>query len=136
MGFAVHLGAQNLTSPRLTGDAWKLEAKGEAAEARSQLQKAAEGAPNDPLALEAYAEFLAYHRDPGARGEYEKLLQLYSSNGASPGERAKIARRLVELDLMAGDRASAEAHLEAFRFCGWKWSDPACRSHPAAVQFY
>ena len=35
MGFAVHLGAQNLTSPKLTGEAWKLEAKGEAAEARS-----------------------------------------------------------------------------------------------------
>jgi len=118
MGFAVHLGAQNLTSPKLTGEAWKLEAKGEAAEARSQLLKAAMGAPNDPLALGAYAEFLAYHRDPGARGEYEKLLQLLSRNGASAGERAKVARRLVELDLLAGDRASAETHLEAFRSSG------------------
>jgi hypothetical protein len=118
MGFVVHLGAQNPTSPRLAGEAWKLEAKGDAAEARSQLQKAAEGAPKNPLALEAYAEFLAYHRDPGARGEYEKLLRLYSSNGASPGERVKVARRLVELDLMAGDRASAQTHLEAFRSAG------------------
>src|ERR1700712_128828 len=90
MGFALHLGAQNLTSPRLPGEAWKLEAKGDAAEARGQLQKAAEAAPNDPLALEAYAEFLAHHRDPTARGEYEKLSQLLSRNGASPGERAKI----------------------------------------------
>jgi len=118
MGFAIHLGAQNLTSPRLSGEAWKLEAKGEGAEARSQLQKAAESAPDDPLALEAYAEFLAYHRDPAARGEYQKLLQLFSGNGASPGERAKVARRLVELDLMAGDRAAAQTHLEAFRSSG------------------
>src|SRR5579863_4534644 len=86
IGFAVHLGAQSLTSPRLSGEAWKLEARGDAAEARSQLQKASESAPNDPLALEAYAEFLAYHRDPAARVEYEKLLQLYSNSGASPAE--------------------------------------------------
>ena len=118
MGFAVHLGAQNLTSPRLPGEAWKLEAKGEAGEARSQLQKATEGSPNDPLALLAYAEFLAHHRDPAARAEYARLLQLYSSNGASPGEWAKAARRLVELDLIAGDRTAAQTHLEAFRSAG------------------
>jgi len=118
MGFGVHLGAQGLNSPRLTGEAWKLEARGEAAEARSQLQRASEGAPNDPLALEAYAEFLAHHRDPAARVQYEKLLQLYSNNGASPAARAKVARRLVELDLTAGDRASAQTHLEAFRSAG------------------
>ena len=68
--------------------------------------------------MEAYAQFLAYHRDPAARGEYEKLLQLLSRNGASSGERAKVARRLMELDLMAGDRAGAETHLEAFRSSG------------------
>ena len=118
MGFAVHLGAQNLTSPRLSGEAWKLEAKGEAAEARSQLQKAAESAPDDPLALQAYAEFLSDHRNPAARAEYGKLLEIFSRNGASPAERAKVARRLVELDLLSGDRAAAQTHLEAFRSSG------------------
>src|ERR1700691_2165874 len=106
---AVGFGVRTLPAQTLTGEAWKLEAKGEAAEARIQLQKAAEDAPNDPLAREAYAQFLAHHRDPAARGEYEKLLQLYSNNGASPAERAKVARRLAELDLMAGGRASAES---------------------------
>jgi len=111
-------GVQNLPAQTLTGEAWKLEAKGDAAEAHSQLQKAAEGAANDPLALQAYADFLAHHRDPGARAAYEKLLQLYGNNGASPAERVKVARRLVELDLMAGDRAAAQTHLEAFRAAG------------------
>jgi tetratricopeptide (TPR) repeat protein len=115
---ALGFGGHYLPAQTLTGEAWKLEAKGDAAEARNQLQKATEGAPNNPLALEAYAEFLGHHRDPGARGAYEKLLQLYSNNGASPAERAKVARRLVELDLMAGDRAAAQTHLEAFRSAG------------------
>src|ERR1700691_2361222 len=115
---AVGFGVRTLPAQTLTGEAWKLEAKGEAAEARIQLQKAAEDAPNDPLAREAYAQFLAHHRDPAARGEYEKLLQLYSNNGASPAERAKVARRLVEVDLTAGDRAAAETHLAAFRSAG------------------
>src|SRR4051812_15166944 len=118
IGFSVHLGAQTPASPRLTGEAWKLEAQGDGAEAGSQLQKAADSAPNDPLALQAYAEFLAYHRNQDARGVYEKLLQLFARNGASPNERARVARRLVELDLIAGDRASAETHLEAYRSAG------------------
>jgi len=110
--------AYNLAAQNLTGEAWKLEVKGDAAEARDQLRKAAESAPNDPLALEAYADFLAHHRDPAARGAYEKLWTLLNRNGASAGERAKLARRLVELDLIAGDRASAEKHLDGFRSAG------------------
>ncbi len=112
------LGVHHLDAQSLTGDAWKLEAKGDAAEAREQLQKAANASPNDPLALEAYAEFLGEHRDPAARAAYEKLWQLLNRNGANPAERAKAARRLAELDLLAGDRASAEKHLDAFRSAG------------------
>lgn len=115
---AMEFGVHHLDAQNLTGDAWKLEAKGDAAEAREQLQKAADASPNDPLALEAYAEFLGQHRDPAARGAYEKLWQLLSRNGASAAERAKTARRLVELDLLAGDRESAEKHLDAFRSAG------------------
>ena len=61
-----------------------MELKGDGAEARTQLQRAANAAPNDPLALEAYAEFLDHHRDPQARATYEKLRQLLARNGASP----------------------------------------------------
>ena len=103
---AMGFGAQNLAAQNLTGEAWKLEAKGEAAEARDQLQRAAAAAPNNPLALEAYAEFLGHHRDPAARDAYEKVWQLLSRNGASANERARVARRLAELDLLAGDRAA------------------------------
>jgi tetratricopeptide (TPR) repeat protein len=115
---AMEFGVHHLDAQTLTGDAWKLEAKGDAAEAREQLQKAADAAPNNPLALEAYAEFLGQHRDPAARAAYEKLWQLLSRNGANPAERAKAARRLTELDLLAGDRESAEKHLQAFRSAG------------------
>ncbi len=134
MGFAGHyLAAQNLTFS--TGEAWKLEAKGDAAEAIERLQKAAEGAPNNPLALEAYAEFLGYHRDPAARAAYEKLWQLLNRNGASTSERAKASRRLVELDLVVGDRASAEAHLEAFRSAGGNGLSLAAASAAAPFSF-
>src|ERR1700682_2234756 len=112
------LTAQNPTTRNLTGDAWKLEAKGDAGEAREQLRKSAEAAPNDPLALEAHAAFLGQHRDPAARDAYEKLWRLLGRNGANAGERARVARRLAELDLIAGDRASARTHLEGFRSAG------------------
>src|SRR5580692_2180227 len=50
-----------------SADAWRLEIKGDGAQAREQLQKAAEAAPKNPAALRAYAEFLDRHRDPAAR---------------------------------------------------------------------
>ena len=115
---AMGFGAQKVAAQNLTGEAWKLEAKGDAAEARDQLQRTAAAAPNDPLALEAYAEFLGHHRDPAAREAYEKVWQLLSRNGASASERARVARRLAELDLLAGDRAAAENHLQGFRSAG------------------
>ena len=92
IGFGGRLGAQNLT-----GDAWKLEAKGDAAEAREQLQKAAGASPNDPLALEAYAEFLGEHRDPAARAAYEKLWQLLNRNGANAADARQLLARVQGL---------------------------------------
>jgi hypothetical protein len=112
------LAGQSLAGQDPAKEAWRLEAKGDGAEARAQLQRAADTRPNDPLALQAYAEFLDHHRDPGVRDVYEKLRQLLGRNGASAGERTKVARRLVELDLIAGDRAGAERHLEEFRTLG------------------
>src|ERR1019366_3280350 len=114
MGF----GAQNGAAQNPTAEAWKLEARGDAAEAHEQLQKAAESAPNNPLALQAYAEFLGHHRDPAAAAAYENWWRLRSRSGASASERAKAARRMVELDLLAGDRTSAQNHLEAFLSAG------------------
>ena len=114
-----NLSGQTLANSQdLTTSAWQLEARGDGAEARVQLQRAVETRPNDPLALQAYAEFLDRHRDPAVREAYDKLRQMLGRNGASTGERTKVARRLAELDLIAGDRAGAEKHLEEYRALG------------------
>ena len=119
LGFAGLVSVcQNLTGQDLGGDSWKLEARGDGATAREQLRRAAENAPNDPLALESYAAFLDRHRDPSARDVYQKLSDLLAANHASAGERARIARRLVTLDLIAGNREAATRHLEEYRSAG------------------
>jgi hypothetical protein len=129
---AMGLAGQNPAPRDAARDAWRLEAKGAGAEARAQLQRAAAERPNDPLAQQDYAEFLDRHRDPAAREAYEKLRQLLGRNGASAGERAKVARRLAELDLIGGDREAAGKHLEEFRSLGGSGlSLPAAA--PAAV---
>jgi hypothetical protein len=114
---ALAAGAQNPSA-----DAWQLETKGEGAQAREQLQKAAEAAPKNPAALRAYAEFLDRHRDPAAREAYTRLVAALTSGNASasgPNEQlAFIARRQAILDLLAGDSAAATRHIEAYRAAG------------------
>src|ERR1700691_6199766 len=91
--------------------AWQLEAKGEAAEARDYLQRAAQTGGVD--AQLAYAQFLDRHRDPTARDAYEKVWS------AARGEQRELAaRRMVVLDLIAGDRDAAQRHIEQYRSAG------------------
>jgi Flp pilus assembly protein TadD len=108
----------SLMSQDLAVESWKLESRGDGATAREQLRRAAENAPSDPLALESYAVFLDRHRDPEAREVYQKLSDLLARNRASASERARIARRLVTLDLIAGNREAAARHLEVYRSAG------------------
>lgn len=96
--------------------AWELESKGEATSARELLEKAVKEAPANTGALAAYAEFLDRHRDPSARALYVKLLGMYPAERKA--ERASVAKRLAVLDLLAGDRSSAETHLAAYRDFG------------------
>src|SRR5579885_93270 len=100
----------------LSGEAWQLESKGEALQARERLQKAAES--NDPGALRAYAEFLDRHRDPAAREAYGKLDQALARANAAKEQRAAVARREAILDLLAGDETAAAKHVEAYRAAG------------------
>jgi hypothetical protein len=94
-----------------TTHAWQLESKGDASEAREYLQRAAQtGAADAKL---AYAEFLDRHRDPAARAAYEKVW-----DAARSEQRESAARRLVVLDLIAGDRDAAQHHLEQYRSAG------------------
>ena len=107
-----------LAAQDLGGEAWEQESKGEAAQAQERLQKAVNAAPGDPAVLRADAEFLDWHRDPSARGIYEKLDQALARRGASASERAQVARRMTILDLIAGDRPAAARHLAEYRAAG------------------
>ena len=118
------------------GEAWQLEIKGEALQARARLQKAAESA-NDVGALRAYAEFLDRHRDPAAREVYSKLDQALARSNAPREQRAAVARREAILDLLAGDQVAAAHHIETFRAAGGSGlSLPAAAPPAPASQSY
>src|SRR5688500_12375471 len=86
-----------------------LEHKGDELAARQLLQRAASAPSATVETVAAYAEFLDRHRDPEARKVYGKLLSTTS------GQRANsLARRLVLLDLLAGDREAATRHYEIY----------------------
>jgi len=95
----------------LSARAWQLESKGDAAGARDLLERSARGGSFD--ALNAYAQFLDRHHDPETRAVYKKLIE--TSNGL---ERSRVARRLVELDLIAGLRDDAARDLELYHGAG------------------
>src|ERR1700678_1818834 len=91
--------------------AWQMESKGDAAEARDYLQHAAQTGGVD--AQLAYAQFLDQHNDPAARAAYEKVWD------TGHGEQRELAaRRLVVLDLVAGDRNAAQRDVEQYRSAG------------------
>ncbi|MGP8245353.1 MAG: hypothetical protein ACLQVN_12650 [Bryobacteraceae bacterium] len=87
---------------------------GDAAGARAALAEAARNRPQDAAALGEYAEFLDRYGDAGAREAYRKLLAALSRAGDSAHAGA-VAKRLVEYDLLAGDRGAANADAQAYR---------------------
>jgi len=124
LGLGLAAGAEDLSIR-----AWQLESKGDGAGARELLEQAARRGAGD--ALEAYAQFLDRHRDPAAREAYEKALN------AAQGEQRRVpARRLVVLDLVAGDRNAAERHLEEYRAAGGRDLNlsPLSTATPASKQ--
>src|SRR5580704_3686171 len=118
IGFAA--GADDFTS-----HAWQMESKGDAADARDYLQRAAQTGGVD--AQLAYAQFLDRHRDPAARDAYQKVWL------AARGEQRELAaRRMVVLDLIAGDRDAAQRHVEQYRTAGGRdFNLPAASATPA-----
>ena len=109
------MAGMGISAQDTAGEIWRMESKGDAMQALERLQKAADASPRDVAALRAYAEFLDRHRDPSARAVYAKLDQALPKN--SP-DRAAVLRRIVILDLLAGDRAAADLHLAAYREAG------------------
>ena len=83
-----------------------LEREGDSLGARQALQKAAS---EDADGLAAYADFLDRHRDPEARVAYEKILS--KASGAAV---KTLSRRLIQLDLIAGEREAALRHAERY----------------------
>lgn len=95
----------------------QMERSGDSSEARNLLSRAAQSSPEDATALAEYAQFLDRYGDPGSRAAYGKLLALIEKTGDAK-QQAAIARRLVTLDLLAGDRAAAERHLQQYHAAG------------------
>ena len=77
---APSLVTQRLTGQSLADEAWRLETRGEAAQAQARLQQAAEVSSANAAAVRAYAEFLDRYRDPAARPVYAKLAQTLDRN--------------------------------------------------------
>ncbi len=111
------------TGQGLTAKAWRLENSGAAEQALRDLREAATKAPNDPVALRAYAEFLDEHRDPAAREAYTRLSQVLERTGAPAGQRAAVAQRLAVLALLAGDREAAARDLQDYAAAGGAGQD-------------
>jgi hypothetical protein len=128
MRLALFLSGLSLVAPALitsdlwaqSGDTqtWRLEIEGQASQARRNLERAVQAAPDDPAPLRAYAAFLDRYRDPAARGVYTRLMQVLERSSAPAAERASVARRLAILDLLAGDRNAAEQHLAVYKAAG------------------
>ena len=92
-----------------------LELAGEAHQARQVLEDALHASPNDADVLECAAHFADARRDAEAIALYKRLAEL---QGLGLPRRQAALRRLVQLELAAGDRTSASAHLAALRNSG------------------
>ncbi|HTM49569.1 MAG TPA: hypothetical protein VL285_12835, partial [Bryobacteraceae bacterium] len=95
----------------------QLTKSGDASGARNVLAQAVRSNPKDVTSLTEYAEFLDRYGDPGARPAYEKLIEALGSTGDS-AKRSAAAKRLVALDLLAGDHAAANRHFQVYKSAG------------------
>ena len=99
-------------SGRRTPGAWK--AAGTPNKRCETCGRPRAAAPNNPVALRAYAEFLDQHHDPAARENYARLSQLLQRTSAPAEQRAAVAQRLAVLDILAGDREAAARDLQDY----------------------
>lgn len=97
-------------------EAFRLERSGDFAAARTELLRAVETSPGDASLLRTYAEFLDRHNSPECRAAYEKALA--AAGASDTATRARLLRRMVALDLKAGDRATANRRLADYRAAG------------------
>ncbi|HYM09437.1 MAG TPA: hypothetical protein VEU62_01825 [Bryobacterales bacterium] len=118
----------------VTAQAQRLERSGEVLRARALLARAADANPRNVADLRAYAQFLDRYNDPARRDAYQRWLR--SLNPSDRADRAAVARRLVLLDLIAGEREAALQHLEEVRRDGGSVApevENALRREPAPL---
>jgi hypothetical protein len=97
--------------------AHKLEDEGDSVAAREALTAAIRQTPDDAELITGYAEFLERYHDPGARVQYRRAASLWKAN-AKTKDAAAAQRRAVLMDLIAGDRKSAETDLATYKQLG------------------
>ncbi|MBI4891291.1 MAG: hypothetical protein HY821_11755, partial [Acidobacteria bacterium] len=103
-------GADDLTT-RLR----QLEVQGQPREALEMLRGALRAQPKDVELLSLYAAWLDHRGDAGARAAYEAVL---AAGGAKSPQAQQALRRLVALELLAGDNAEARRRLNAWKTAG------------------
>ncbi len=137
LAVALVLSAVGAAGQDLAAEAWRLENGGDAEQAVRHLRQAATTAPNDPVSLRAYAEFLERHHDPATREAYARLGQLLQRTNAPAEQRAAVAQRLAVLDLLAGDREASARDLRDYAAAGGKdlaLSPPRTASPPNYIE--
>src|SRR5882757_7207282 len=87
--------------------------------AKTLLAQTAQRNSTDITSLTEYAEYLDRYGDPGARAAYVKLLDALGTGGDA-ARRLTVTKRLIGLDLLAGDQIAAKRHFDAFQASGGK----------------
>jgi len=103
----------------------QLEKSGDVQSARAALATAVQQSPNDADVLTEYAAFLVRYGDTDSRSAYAKAFETIEKSG-NQTRLIPVAHELAILDLLAGDRAAATKHIEAYHSAGGKdWADAA-----------
>jgi hypothetical protein len=111
------MGCLSLASAQeIASRARQFEEKGQTGAARAMLMAALKDSPNDAVLLTIAAEFLDRHGDPSTREILARLVTILERN--SSAERSKFAKRLVVLDMLAGDTAAAQKHMAVYKAAG------------------
>jgi hypothetical protein len=97
--------------------AHKFEEAGDSVSARQAFSAAIKQTPRDSELVNGYAEFLERYHDSAARAEYRRAATLLKNEGKIK-DAAAAQRRAVLLDLIAGDRKSAEVDLDTYKSLG------------------
>lgn len=126
---ALSVAAQQVVAQAGIEQARRLERSGDALRARQLLQRAVRTTPSDIAVLSAWAEFLDRYRDPEARRAYRRLLDVLPASDHQ--RRARVARRLTALDLLAGDRAAAGRHWQIWQQAEGRSPGPPPFERPA-----